>query len=481
MRSFVQGSRRAKAAAFVMAIGLIGSGLIGGIPTGSSAATATHGDVPQGGQPAQLTGPVKPADGAYPIAGAWGPSLKAAGYEQREYFASGSAFSYQATGPEDDAGTWKVAPAESAAYRTRIVVRMPTEASKFNGTVVVEWLNVSGGGDGAVDSVYLSPELERAGFAWVGISAQQVGIQNLQQKDPARYGSLTDPGDRFSYDIYTQAARALLVGGRSNPLAPLHVKRLLAVGESQSAIYLTTYIDAIQPLYQVFNGFLVHSRAGGAGAIPGASPSGSFGGVLRIRTDVGVPVLTMITQTDETFGGYYRARQPDTRFIRLWDVAGASHADSYIVTPGSLTSLGCSSVDEAPSHFVFEAALSAVNAWMQKGRPPPSAPRMRVKDQGGTLRVRTDTLGNASGGIQGPWEQVPVATYSNTTPPGSAGFCSLFGSTVPFSSSQLTSLYGSKSQYLKEYTKAMDRDIKAGYLLPADRAQVLSFAEQTHF
>ena len=61
----------------------------------------------------------------------------------------------------------------------------------------MEWLNVSGGGDGAVDSVYLSPELERAGFAWVGISAQQVGIDNLRQKDPARYGSLMDPGDQY--------------------------------------------------------------------------------------------------------------------------------------------------------------------------------------------------------------------------------------------------------------------------------------------
>ncbi len=160
-----------------------------------------------------------------------------------------------------------------------------------------------------------------------------------------------DPGDQYSYDIYTQAARALLVGGHANTLAPLHPKRLLAVGESQSALYLTTYIDAIQPLYHVFDGFLVHSRAGGAVGIPGASPSGSFGGGVHIRTDIGVPVLMMITETDETFGGYYQARQPDTRFIRLWDVAGASHADSYIVTPQSLKSLGCTSVDEAPSHL----------------------------------------------------------------------------------------------------------------------------------
>jgi Alpha/beta hydrolase domain len=380
--------------------------------------------------------------------------------------------------PESDAGTWKIAPAESASYRTRIVVRMPIDPSRFNGTVVVEWLNVSGGGDGAVDSVYLSPELERAGFAWVGVSAQQGGIDNLRQKDPARYGSLTDPGDQFSFDIYTHAASALLAGDHSNPLAPLHLKRLLAVGESQSAIYLTTYIDAVQPLYRVFNGFLVHSRAGGAVGIPGASPSGSFGGAVRIRTDIGVPVLMMITETDETFGQYFHARQPDTPFIRLWDVAGASHADSYMVSPASLESLGCSSVDEAPSHFIFEAALSSINTWMQTGTPPPPEPRMEVREIDGTLTVQTNSRGTAIGGMQGPWEQVPVAAYSNTTPTGSAGFCVLFGSTHSLNSSQLGALYGSRSDYLKEYTKATDEDIKAGYILAADRAQVLAFAEQ---
>ena len=152
-------------------------------------------------------------------------------------------------------------------YRTRIVVRMPTNPSRFNGTVVVEWLNVSGGGDGAVDSVYLSPELERAGFAWVGVSAQQVGMDNLRQKDP---GAMTTDGSggpvllRHLHPGHASPARRW----PHEPLAPLHPKRLLAMGESQSALYLTTYIDAIQPLYHVFDGFLVHSRAGGAVGFP---------------------------------------------------------------------------------------------------------------------------------------------------------------------------------------------------------------------
>jgi hypothetical protein len=473
--------RRAAVAALAMALGFTGALMSGYVDQATAASAAANRDTVPGGQPAQLS-LLQDGDAAYVIAGGWNASLKAAGYEQREYMASGTAYSYEATGPENDAGTWNVAPTASAPYRTRIIVRTPENPSRFNGTVVVEWLNVSGGGDGAIDSVYLSPELERAGYAWVGISAQAVGITDLQQKDPARYGSLSDPGDQYSYDIFTQAARSLLVAGRSNPLAPLHPKRLLAVGESQSAIYLTTYIDAVQPLYRVFDGFLVHSRSGGAISLPGGSPSGGMmGGAVRIRTDIGVPVLMMNTETDEAFGLYHNARQPDTRFVRLWDVAGASHADSYIITPSVSKSLGCTSVDEAPSHFVFEGALAAVTAWMRSGRPPPPAPRIDIREVDGAPTVQDDKNGNAIGGIQGPWERVPVAAYSGWAPAGSPGFCALFGITHPFSAAQLKALYGSKSAYLKSYTQATNEDIKAGYILPADRSKVLGLADHVQF
>jgi hypothetical protein len=189
----------------------------------------------------------------------------------------------------------------------------------------------------------------------------------------------------------------------------------------------------------------------------------------------------MITETDEIFGQYYRARQPDTQSIRLWDVAGASHADTYIVAGSEFKALGCTSIDQAPSHFIFEAALYAVNAWMRTGTPPPAAPRMAVQEVNGTPTVQTNSHGTAIGGIQGPWEQVPVAAYTGKAPSGSPGTCVLFGATQPFSTAQLAALYGSKAKYLKEYAKATDDDIKAGYILPADKADVLAFAQQVLF
>ena len=48
------------------------------------------------------------------------------------------------------------------------------------------------------------------------------------------------------------------------PLGDLKAKRLIADGESQSAIRMTTYVNAIQPLTTRFDGYMIHSRFAGA-------------------------------------------------------------------------------------------------------------------------------------------------------------------------------------------------------------------------
>src|ERR1019366_6502587 len=103
----------------------------------------------------------------------------------------------------------------------------PADPARFNGTVVVEWLNVSAGGDAAPEWIFSHNELIRDGFAWVGVSAQAAGGAAGQA-------------------IRDDAAQIL--GG-------LRPRAVLAEGESQSAARLTTYIDAIQPLAHEYDGF----------------------------------------------------------------------------------------------------------------------------------------------------------------------------------------------------------------------------------
>ncbi len=434
-----------------------------------------------------ISGPITGGNGVSLLSGAI--DLAATKYTQTEYFASGTATSFSAVGAEGTDGRWKVAPNDHATYRTRIIVRRPSNPKLFNGTVLVEWLNVSAGADTAPDFTYAGTEITRSGYAWVGVSVQKIGVSGgtgvvqvgpptggLVGTDPARYGSLHHPGDQYSLDMYTQIGRALRRPGALDALGGLHPSQMIAVGESQSAFELTTYIDAIQPTTHLFDGFFVHSRGGGAIPIAGGNIGTGISGGIRIRTDTGVPVFLFETETDEAQLQYFDARQPDSHFLRLWDVAGASHADAYIVG-GNANALPCNGeINSAPTHYVVAAALSQLNRWIHTGTPPPSAPRMKVALVNGAPVVQRDALGNAIGGVRTAANNAPVAALSGVSGDPSSVLCSLFGSTKPFDQATLTRLYGTEARFLADFTRATNRTIAKGFELRADRPAILAEA-----
>src|SRR5262245_63704006 len=116
-------------------------------------------------------------------------------------------------------------------------------------------------------------EILRRGHAYVAVSAQVVGIEGqpgpkrpgiaaLKKADPERYGRLKHPGDAYSFDIFSQAGKLVKDAAASKALGPLVPQRVLAIGESQSAFYLTTYATAVDLVARVYDGILVHSRFG---------------------------------------------------------------------------------------------------------------------------------------------------------------------------------------------------------------------------
>jgi hypothetical protein len=265
--------------------------------------------------------------------------LAALGYSNDEYFLEGTARSYGAAASE-------------APYRTRAVVRRPLDSARWNGTVVVEWFNVSGGLDAAPDWSFVHRHLIREGIAYVGVSAQRVGIEGggfaamsfpLKKMNAARYAELEHPGDAFAFDVFSQAGRAVRDGRLLGGLAP---RRVLAIGESQSAMFLVTYVNAVDAEARVFDGFLIHGRGGRAAPLDGSSiirgtpeqraqavRTGNWSlshvaGSDRIRDDVRVPVLTVQSETDVVGLGSAGARQDDAARFRLWEIAGAAHGDT---------------------------------------------------------------------------------------------------------------------------------------------------------
>jgi len=50
---------------------------------------------------------------------------------------------------------------------------------------------------------------------------------------------------------------------------------VLAIGESQSAVFLTIYVNGIERLAKVYDGFLIHSQFGSSSAFDGSRMAGT--------------------------------------------------------------------------------------------------------------------------------------------------------------------------------------------------------------
>jgi hypothetical protein len=440
------------------------------------------------------------------------------GYVAKEFFLSGTASSYTPTAELGPDGRWNVTPSGTGEYTTRIVVLTPVRSSDFNGTVLVEWLNVSGGIDAPAVWMMAHREILRAGYAYVAVSAQRVGVEggasllgidmSLKSQDPARYATLRHPGDAFSYDIFSQTGELVRDAERNGVLGDLRVQHVVAVGESQSAMFLTTYVNAVDPLAQSYDGFLVHSRFASAAPLDGISifdesQAGSPAAVA-FRTDLRVPLVTIITETD-LFGGprhgYYFARQPDNQWLRVWEIAGAAHADNYTIQVAPIDT-GSAPLDAivaayAPTnmlmgqqlghyinfgpqhHYVAQAALAALNTWVRTGEPAPTAQPIDVHESD-RPRPILDRNGLARGGVRTPWVDVPIARTSGGGAEESI-MAAIFGSGEPFDAATLHRLYpGGAEQYLDSFTAALDTAIRSGFILPADRDEILQLAAVTY-
>lgn len=443
------------------------------------------------------------------------------GYSEKEYFYEGQATAYEQQGEPTEDGKWTLTESTTAKFKTRMIVRRPIDASKFNGTVILEWLNVSGGVDADPGFMYNYQEILRKGYAWVGVSAQMQGVQGggwsmgfavkpLTKWDKKRYGSLYHPGDDYCYDIFTRAAQ--IVKGTANKsaigtanvdvLEGLTPLRLIAYGESQSAGRMVSYVNGVHPLVKAFDGFFVHSSLGGARPFTTPESSGGCSGTdpmegtvaVKIRDDLDEKVFHFETEGDVIGeNGYHNIRQPNSDAYHRWEVAGTAHADKYILDLNMSHPemenisglLDCPNANTGPHHQVIKAALYALHEWIVNGTTPPVAELLEVDATGDPI---TDAHGNILGGVRSPLLDVPIATYKaqaiadddHSTGCGSSlidTVCGLFGETIPFSDEKLNELYESHDDYVQKVTAAAAEAREAGFLLAPEEQTFIEEAE----
>ena len=192
-----------------------------------------------------------------------GPSidLTAHAYLEKEFFLEGTATRYRPR-PGTELGIdgrWDVEAVETSNFKTRFAVYRPVDPAvvQRNRARLLEQRL------GRVRRLqHGQPRDPESGFAYAAVTAQRAGVHGmgdhpmgLVQWDPERYGSLSIPSDD-DHDIFTQAARLVGADRPRSPIDPLEgldVRHVVAIGGSQSAGRLATYINAVQPLERVFD------------------------------------------------------------------------------------------------------------------------------------------------------------------------------------------------------------------------------------
>jgi hypothetical protein len=384
------------------------------------------------------------------------------GSATREYFVSGTA--------------------NGQPYKTRIVIRRPSDDRKFSGLVLAESMHPSG-------NPWMFHFTHRYSMTegHIGLEILTTTPQGLAEANPERYKALV-VGNGQAGEIIAQVGALLKSNHPDNPLAGLPIRKMILAGSSASAAVVVKYlpvhmVQRLADLKPIYDGFMPTSN----------------GTNLR-RVDV--PMIQVPTMR-EVFQGLGPTRvdgdAPGDQF-RMYEFAGMAHIDSrdaaaYYPDPCKLP------ISRFPLAAYMSVVLHHLWQWVDKGTAPPHADRFYVDfntDKDGSL-LALDEWGNVKGGIRNPYVDVPAAKFgvpnSGAEPPiknphpfiaarGEAAqnqLCGLANYQINFMPEQLKKLYKDKKTYQAKVLQRYDELVKEGWALPVYRPVVAEDAARVTF
>ena len=423
------------------------------------------------------------------------------GYVEEEFIITGTANLYDWAAD----GSLNV-KTPNLPYGTRILLRRPADPARFNGSVVVEIPNTARRFDWSMMWGYMHNYVTDQGAAWAAVSMPSA-IQLEKKFDPKRYADLSftnpnpteacqigpnnatsDVEDGLRWDALTQVGAAL----KNGSLGGFRAQRVYMTTQGGDVM---TYINAIQSHAKVYDGFVVKSP-GGLARISRCAPAPGRSDPRQTIKNVGVPVIAVVPQGEVAEAAAIRradSDEPNDRF-RWYEIAGVAHIDAapYIAlpsfddqaktgstpqgTPSWPFNVRCEPEIPLEQHellsYVFDAAFTNLDLWLQKGIAPPRADRIEMTGE----KVALDKFGNGIGGMRSFDVDVPVATYFTTTP--GPGTCRELGHEDRYDWATLESLYGSYKSYASKVTQSVDRMVKERWLTEADARRIRESEEQ---
>jgi hypothetical protein len=383
-------------------------------------------------------------------------------YEAREYFVSGVA--------------------NKQPYKTRIVVRKPSDRTRFSGLVLAEAMHPSGN---AHMFEFTSEYSMGAGHAAVEIVT--AGLEQFAELNKARYADMKIEPDQVS-EVLAQVGAMLKRDQPGNPLAGLPVRKMVLAGTSATAAVLIRYLPAhmvyrTPDMKVIFDGFM---------------PTSTGAGIRQVD----VPLIQVPTMTEVATGTVTARQDGDAAGdqFRLYEFAGMAHVDSrdsirFEPDPCKHP------ISQFPLQAYMSVALHHLFQWVDKGTVPPRAERIlldRDVTNDGSL-MALDQHGNARGGVRNPYVDVPttkLGVRNEAAVPlipkpsawiaarGAAGatqMCGLAGYQMPFPTDQMRKLYKDKGTYQQRVKQSLDALEKAGWSLPVYRELIQADAASISF
>jgi hypothetical protein len=372
--------------------------------------------------------------------------------------------------------------ANKQPYKTRIVVRKPTDMARFSGLVLAEAMHPSGA---AHMFEFTSDYTMTSGHAAVEIVTAGFDVLVAHNKD--RYADLKVEQNQVS-EILAQVGALIRSNRKDSPLAGRPVRKMILAGTSATAAVLIRYLPAhmvyrTPDMKSIYDGFLPTST----------------GATVR---QVDVPLIQVPTMT-EVGSGTVTARQDGDAAgdqFRLYEFAGMAHVDSrdsvrFRPDPCKYP------VSQFPMQVYMSVALHHLFEWVDKGTVPPRAERIlldRTVANDSSL-MALDDLGNPRGGVRTPYVDVPTtklgvrneaavplipnpsAWIAARGAAAASQMCGLAGYQMPFEQGQLKRLYNNTSTYQDRVKRRLDELEKAGWSLPVYRETILADAAKVKF
>jgi len=382
-------------------------------------------------------------------------------YVTREYFVSGTA--------------------NGQPYKTRIVIRRPSDNARFSGLVLAESMHPSGN-----PWMFHFTHTYSMTEGHIGLEILTSATQGFADFNPERYKDLLVTNGQAG-EIIAQVGALIKSRHKDNPLAGLTVRKMILAGSSASAAVVVNYlpthmVQRLADMKPVYDGFMPTSN----------------GAYLRM---VDVPMIQVPTMRETMNGATTRpdGDAPGNQF-RVYEFAGMAHIDSrdaaaYYPDPCKLP------ISRFPLAAYMSVALNHLWQWLDKGTVPPHGDRiyMDYNIEGDGSLMALDEFGNVKGGIRTTYIDVPTSKIgvpnSGAEPPiknphpfiaarGEAAqnqLCGLANYQIAFTTDQLKKLYRDRKDYQVRVQRRYDELMKQGWALPVYRAVVLGDAARVNF